>query len=200
MMKYVYKNEKGLVVLNEKVEILDLASIDDLRNEVKAVNENLKRHELQMRAFNPEYTSSRTFFDKLNINSKDQFTLNEDVFYWDKDVNEFLSYESVQSFNNPFSWTDEEKVEFMEILLIWISVNDHTADLYDYLRDISEDEEYAPQRDKFTDKFERLFHKELENDNMLDFFEMHYQKRKQEYKQYIQLKLQETVSNGMEAQ
>lgn len=192
-MKYVYKNDKGLVVLNEKVAILDLASINDLRKEVKIINENLKKYELQLRAFDPEYTTPRTFFDELNINPKDQFTLKEDVFYWDKDVKEFLSYESVQSFDNPFSWTDEEKVEFSEILLTWISVNDHTSDLYDYLRDISEDEEYAPHRDKFTDKFERLFHKELENDDMLDFFEMHYQKRKQECEQYKRSKMPETV-------
>ncbi|MEC1697735.1 hypothetical protein [Schinkia azotoformans] len=195
MMKYVYKNEKGLVVLNEKVAILDLASIDDLRNVVKVINENIKKHELNVRAFDPEYTTPRTFFDELNINPNDKLTLKEDVFYWDKDVNEFLSYESVQSFDNPYSWTDEEKVEFMNIIQLWIASNDHTYDLYEFLRDMREGRNYLPEANECVLKFERLFHNDIKSmDNgTLENFDKHYKQQKEEYEQYKLSEMPETV-------
>lgn len=179
MMKYVYKNEKGLVVLNQKVEILEFASVDDLRKEVKLIKEKLVKIEQNERILfdNPDRISKRTLHDELKMSVNDRLKLKDDVLYWDKDVNEFLSYESIQSFDNPFSWTDEEKVEFAEILLTWISSEDLTSNLYNYLRETNEGESVF-DGDEHTRKLERLLCKELHNEGMLDLYNYHYEAEK----------------------
>jgi transcriptional regulator with XRE-family HTH domain len=99
---------------------------------------------------------------------------------------ELAQYEDSITFDNPNSWSNDEKVEFAEILLHWITVEDHTADLYDFLRDINTEasEHGLLTPDKFTRKFEELFHKELDSLDMLEFYERHYQKRINEYNAY----------------
>jgi hypothetical protein len=94
---------------------------------------------------------------------------------------------NIQIFGEPATWTDKEKVGITEVLLTWINANDHTFDLYEFLREIREKEEFLP-RTKYTDKLEMLFHKDLEDEHLLEMYDNIYKKRKKEYEQYLQNK------------
>lgn len=198
MGKYVYKSEKGIAFLDKKVKILELASISDLRKARKDAEEEIKKCEYYAKKFmgDENYKTTRTFTDCLGINPKDWLILKEDTFMWDEKLNDFKSVESSQALYEPTSWIEDEKNEFAEILLQFISANDLTSQLYDYLRDINTENEFM-ESDKYTLKLERLLHKELENDHMLEFYEKHYQKRKQQYQEFLKSQNFNFVSEGI---
>lgn len=187
-MKYVYKNEKGLVILNEEVEILELASIEDLREKINIVDEQVKKHEEYLKKlFNDlDYTTIDSYLKRLKINYFDVFTTKEGTFVLDERKNALIPHEEHQSFDNPFSWTDMERVAFTEVLLAWITEHDLTSELYRYLRNVNTGMEVFTDSDKDTQKLERLFHKELKEGDMLDFYEEHYQRERKEIEEYIE--------------
>ncbi|MCM3161017.1 hypothetical protein [Metabacillus litoralis] len=195
MMKYVYKNEKGLVILNQEVEILELASIDDLRNEVKEINAKIE----EKRKYSPSY--ALTAIDKLNIDPlNDEFMLQEDIYYWDRDEKEFLFLETYQDFYDHNTWTEKEKDEYLAVILSWISCNDHTYDLYSFLRDMNNEDSPLPRPSDYSLRMERLFHIELENEGLLESYKSHYKKDREEYKFYLKSKGLENadVSGGVQ--
>lgn len=175
MAKFVYKNNNRIVVLDQEVEGAEiaLASIADLKEEIEKINNELN--------FKWEYGESPLGFnDILGFDLSEALVLKEDVFIWDAETEKFETIESIQTLDNPYSWTNKEKSEFAEILLSWIMCNDHTYDLYKFIRQINEDYKYAPYaRDESTEKFERLLKKELDiNHKMLEHYETHYDNEK----------------------
>ena len=78
---------------------MDLASVSDFRNEIKLIKEKLAKQENYRRIFlnNPNFVYKRTIHDELGIGVHDELTLDDDILYWDRDVNEFLSLELIQN-------------------------------------------------------------------------------------------------------
>lgn len=189
-MKYVYKNEKGLEVLSEYVGILELASIEDLIEEIKAINETLAKREANYQKWHnaPTYKLGYTFHNKLGVNPSDKLKCKEDVYVWDGKVNEYVSIEGYQAIDCPESWTEEERLAYIRIVQTWISAEDHSFDFHKFVREINEEiAEYIPiEKDEYTLKLDRLLCKELENGDDLEYFEYHYEKQKEEWKQYQQ--------------
>lgn len=181
MMKYAYKIKDEVVVLDEKVSGAELASINDFQAAIESIE-----NEILYKWKNGEPPLG--FDDILGINLSDQFALKEDVYYWDTDMEAFQPIEKIQTFDNHYSWTAEEKDEFMEILLMWIATEDHRFDLYSFIRDINEieDDTVAMAKDKFTVKFQRLMEKEFVSEEILGHFEFHYKKRKEKYQQHLE--------------
>ncbi|MBU9714453.1 hypothetical protein [Evansella tamaricis] len=91
--------------------------------------------------------------------------------------------EKEKLFDEPRTWTDEEKVGFAEVLLMFIASNDLSYDLYKHLADIRTSEDTLPYLEH-TGKFEKLLHKELIELGELEFYEQQYQKKKEEYMIY----------------
>jgi hypothetical protein len=175
MLKHVYNLNNGVVVLNEKIEGAEYASIQDLLKTIEMVTEKY-----QWENGNPILKFNEILFFSLD----DHLLCKEDIFIWDKEKEEFVSVETIQSFDNPSSWKDDEKDAFAQILLLWISSNDHVYDLYEFLREMSDDESSISAASDYSLKLERLYHRELKNQDMLDDLEAHYQFRKEEYRKY----------------
>lgn len=197
--KYAYNNNKGNVVLFDSIiENGEFASVADLRKEVDNINEDL----------NEKWgidDSPLKFNDLLGIDlENDCFVLKEDIFYWNAEENDFMSIEDIQSFDEPSSWSNEEKVNFAEILLTWIATEDETYGLYKFIRDINENEEYAAmEKDKYSEKLERLIIKDIHSEKLASIFEEQYQMEKVEYKQYVENKdaeelVKANVSGGIQ--
>lgn len=169
-MKYVYKNNNGLAVTGEKISILELAIFDEFKNKVKDVQDKIIKREGYIKNLtgDKKYKSKTTIFDELGLNQKDWIATSDGVFYYDTDVNEYQTIERIQNFEAVHTFTEEEQQEFHEILLNWITENDHVFDLYQYIREL----DYS---DKYTKKFEYLYSEYLERENMLENVKYHYQ-------------------------
>lgn len=195
--KFAYKNNNGNVVLFDSiVEGAEFASIADLRREVESIDQDL------INKWGGLDVSPLSFADLLHIDLDNEcFVLKEDTFYWNAEENDFMSIEDLQSFDNPYSWSDEEKVNFAETLLMWIATEDETFGLYKFIRDVNENEEYSPmEKDKYTEKFERLIIKNLDSEELAKRFEEQYQMEKEEYKFYLKSKglANANVSGGVQ--
>jgi hypothetical protein len=176
-MKFVYMNKCHVVFLDEKIEDAEFASIEDVRNLISEIN-----HEINSKWKHAD--TPITFDYLLSIDLADKLVCKEDVFVWNKEHKEYETIETLQSFDNPSSWKDDEKVGFADILLLWITANDHVYDLYEFLKDMSDDESSLPAASGYSLKLEKLLHKELNNQGILDDLETHYQFRKEDYRKY----------------
>lgn len=88
-MKYVYRSEKGLSVLNEKIKDEELASITDLRVAIVTINEDLK--------VKWEHGESPLGFDDiLGINLADWLFLKEGIFIWDSQIKEYTGLGNIK--------------------------------------------------------------------------------------------------------
>jgi transcriptional regulator with XRE-family HTH domain len=88
-----------------------------------------------------------------------------------------------KDFDSPLSWSHDEKNNFTQILLLWMSANDHTYDLFKYLRGINEGNGIDSEiKNEYTVEFEKLFHKALEYE--IEDYERHYQNDLKEYQAY----------------
>jgi hypothetical protein len=190
-MKYVYNNKSNVVFFDEKVKDAEFASIEDVREEIENIMDNLKSN-----FEHGDYPVG--VHDLLGIELTDNLVCKEDVFVWNKDYKEYESIETMQQFDEPYTWLEWERVPFAQILLQWVMCNDHTYDLYKFIREVNEDYQYAPMlKNKNTEKFERLFKEELKtNHQILEHYEASYEREKKEYEEYIANKGKEEMLNA----
>lgn len=179
-LKYVYNSKNGVVFFDEKVKDAEFASIDDVREVIEEINNS----------FNSKWEhgdSPLGFDDLLHIELTDKIVCKEDTFVWNAEIKEYESIETVQQFDDSLTWKDDERTAFAQILLQWVMCNDHTYDLYKFIREVNEDYEYAPMlKNEYTEKFERLFKEELiTNHQILEQYEASYEREKKEYAEYI---------------
>lgn len=85
-----------------------------------------------------------------------------------------------KTLDNPKSWSDSERVEFANILLWWISAEDHTYNLYKFLREVEEGNEVFPFDDEVKE-FQKLLHEWLDD---VEGYEEHYIREKKEYEKW----------------
>jgi hypothetical protein len=184
-------NKGHVVFLDEKIKDAEFASIEDVRKEIDEINYE----------FNSKWEhgdSPLGFDDLFHIKLTDKLVCKEDVFVWNTEIKDYESIESVQQFDEPYTWLEGERVAFAQILLQWAMCNDHTYDLFKFIREVNEDYKYAPMlKNEYTEKFERLFKEELKiNHQILDQYELSYEREKQEYEEYVINKGKEEMLNA----
>ncbi len=121
---------------------------------------------------------------KIDVTKMSKFELVE----LQKQIEERLAdMPKTKRIDNPRSWTNEERIQFHDIVWTWITINDHTYDLYKFLRESQDGDDgelYAYPYDEYVAEFHRLFNEDLDKEHMLGCYEDHYLQEKAEYEEY----------------
>ncbi|MGP7815530.1 hypothetical protein ACTXGU_00050 [Niallia sp. 01092] len=88
--------------------------------------------------------------------------------------------EEDQDFQYPLSWSKDEILGFMDDIFDWILHEDHYYNLYKYLRETHDHDggEFPNPTNEYTEKFEKLYHKFLKEEEMIELFEQLYKEEK----------------------